>query len=122
MELRWNGDGDLHVAQPSYIAELIKRHNVECARPVPFSKPEIPENPQMTPEAIRAAQGLVGELLWLSVRTRPDVSFGVLVRHEGNGPEVRVLQGRPRARWRFTVCEVDEEIRDVRRHLLCPAG
>ena len=77
MELRWNGDGDLHVAQPSYIAELIKRHNVECARPVPFSKPEIPENPQMTPEAIRAAQGLVGELLRLSVRTRPDVSFGV---------------------------------------------
>ena len=26
MELRWNGDGDLHVAQPSYIAELIKRY------------------------------------------------------------------------------------------------
>ena len=77
MEMRWDGDGDLHVAQPSYIAELMKRHNVECARPVPFSKPEIPENPQITPEAVRAAQGLVGELLWVSVRTRPDVSFGV---------------------------------------------
>ena len=26
---------------------------------------------------VRAAQGIVGELLWLSCRTRPDLSFGV---------------------------------------------
>ena len=47
---------------------------------------------------------------------------GVLVRYEGIGPDVWGLQGRQRARWWFAVCEVNEEIRDVRGHLLCPDG
>ena len=81
-ELQWSGQGDhkkLKVGQQSYTRDLLNRHQVEHPRPVPMTKAdaEIPEEEQPALENIRRAQTVVGELLWLSIRTRPDISFAV---------------------------------------------
>ena len=77
-ELRYSeGRGKTFIAQPSYVKELLQRHAVTRSRPVPFVKPSSEEAPEVSPEAIRRAQGLVGELLWLSIRSRPDLAYGV---------------------------------------------
>ena len=87
-ELRWD-DGGLLLGQPSYIGELVHRHGVQQSRPVPFSKPEVPESPEVNAVDIKEAQGLVGELLWLSVRTRADISLQVswMAQHSTTGGE-----------------------------------
>ena len=46
MELKWDEDGEtLRVGQPLYISELMQRHEVTMAKPAPFYKPEVPEDP-----------------------------------------------------------------------------
>ena len=97
LELRWSQDGnDLHVAQPSYIAEILRRHQIEKTRPIPFVKPEVDEGAEVVNiEDLRRAQGIVGELLWLAIRSRPDISYAVnwmsqmIARH----PEIVVKKG-----------------------------
>ena len=81
-ELQWSGQGDhkkLKVGQQSYTRDMLNRHQVEHPRPVPMTKAdaELPEEEQPALENIRQAQTVVGELLWLSIRTRPDISFAV---------------------------------------------
>ena len=46
----------------------------------------------MNADDVKKAQGLVGELLWLSVRTRPDISFGVawMAQHITKCPQLVV--------------------------------
>ena len=67
------------MGQQSYTRDLLNRHQVEHPRPVPMTKAdaELPEEEQPALENIRQAQTVVGELLWLSIRTRPDISFAV---------------------------------------------
>ena len=78
MELRWSQDGQrLHLAQPAYIGELLRRHNVEKGRWIPCSKIEIAEDEVVTSDLVRQAQAVTGEILWLAVRTRPDLSYAV---------------------------------------------
>ena len=77
-ELKWDDDTHLRVAQPSYIEELLERHRVQRSRNTPVAKSDPPEEPEVaTAEDVRAAQALTGELLWLSIRSRPDISYGV---------------------------------------------
>ena len=80
-ELKWfkaeNGEWHLLVAQPSYIGELLKRHEIARSRPTPIPKIEFSVENEVKPEDVKAAQGLIGELLWISIRTRPDISFAV---------------------------------------------
>ena len=45
---------------------------------MPSNLCEDPE-PEVSIETVRRAQGLVGELLWLASRTRPDISYGVAI-------------------------------------------
>ena len=94
-ELQWSGQGDhkkLKVGQQSYTRDLLNRHQVEHPRPVPMTKAdaELPEEEQPAIENIRQAQTVVGELLWLSIRTRPDISFAVsqLGRQVNKRPKV----------------------------------
>ena len=62
----------------NYAQDLLSQHSgVVCkSTPFPGSLDEEPEV-DVKIDDVRAAQGVVGELLWLSCRTRPDLSFGV---------------------------------------------
>ena len=77
-ELRWSSaeeDSGLYVGQQAYIQELLSRHSWVTPATVPF--PGVPnEEPEaeVTLEDVRKAQGVVGELLWVSVRSRPDLA------------------------------------------------
>ena len=75
-ELKWKGSV-LLLSQHAYIQELAQRHNIEESRPIPFSKPEEDAEEELNASVVRDAQGYVGELLWLAVRSRPDLAFGV---------------------------------------------
>ena len=79
VELRWNQNGGLRINQHSYTKELLERHQVTIPRWSPMSKVDLPEEsePGVTTELIRRAQALTGELLWLSVRIRPDIGYAV---------------------------------------------
>lgn len=76
-ELSKKGDQIL-LGQRSYAQDLLSQHSgVVCKSPhFPGALDEEPEV-DVKIDDVRAAQGVVGELLWLSCRTRPDLSFGV---------------------------------------------
>ena len=80
-ELRWSSvdeDSGLYVGQQAYIQELLSRHPSVTPATVPF--PGVPNDEpeaEVTLEDVRKAQGVVGELLWVSVRSRPDLAYGV---------------------------------------------
>ena len=90
MELRWKGT-DLLIGQPSYARELLNRHGHQQPRstPAPKIEPEVEEEGK-TAEEVKQAQQVVGELLWLSIRTRPDLSYIVawMGRHVARAPKM----------------------------------
>ena len=90
MELRWKGT-DLLIGQPSYARELLNRHGNQQPRSTPAPKvdPELEEDCK-TAEEVKQAQQVVGELLWLSIRTRPDLSYIVawMGRHVARAPKM----------------------------------
>ena len=61
-------------------------------------KLEVPVEPEenLVVEEIRKAQGVTGELLWLAVRSRPDIAFAVSLmgRHLSKNPRWVVKVGR----------------------------
>ncbi|CAE7787133.1 RE1 [Symbiodinium sp. CCMP2592] len=66
------------LSQVAYIRELLQRYNVTEDAAVPITKwtdPELPES--VTPEEVKEAQAITGALLWVSTRTRPDISYAV---------------------------------------------
>ena len=81
------------LSQRSYIRDLLSRYEdlVPKSTPLPGTLDETPEeNVQISD--VRAAQTLVGELLWAACRSRPDLSFATswLGRHVTKCP-CRVL-------------------------------
>ena len=84
-----------HLDQKEYILDLCSRKGVvECVkwRGVTISD----EDEQFDIPTLREAQGLVGELQWLSGRTRPDITHatGVLSRQMRRKPAEVALQAR----------------------------
>eukprot|EP00435_Cladocopium_sp_Y103_P051651 s319_g16.t1 len=76
-ELSRRGDSVL-LSQHSYLKDVVGRYKDLSPRatPLPGSLDETPEeNPQLAD--VRAAQTVVGELLWAACRTRPDLSYSV---------------------------------------------
>ncbi|CAE7210219.1 GIP [Symbiodinium sp. CCMP2592] len=73
--------GSLCISQRGYIDELLRAHEVgesEVSK-IPISKDDatydlLPTD-LSTPDAVQQAQQVTGELLWLSQRSRPDLSF-----------------------------------------------
>ena len=66
------------IGQPDYARELVTRHPDLPLRYSPLPKMiELEPEEIIDPTDVKQCQTLVGELLWLSTRTRPDLSFAV---------------------------------------------
>lgn len=81
-ELKRHADQtSLMVGQRSYTAELLKRHSDVTPKLFPMPRVEGTEGEDEVPtqSEIKAAQGITGELLWLSGRSRVDISYGVSI-------------------------------------------
>ena len=81
MQLSAHSDGHFSLDQEAYVDELIRAYQlsegakakVVCPRELLMSEPEFPQ--PHDEQAVRAAQRIAGECLWLSQRSRPDISF-----------------------------------------------
>ncbi|CAE7205329.1 GIP [Symbiodinium sp. CCMP2592] len=77
LELQWDSDGSgLYVHQSSYIKDLVGRYPEVKCQAVPLLRPLLSETAEDDIEGhLKACQKVCGELLWLAVRTRPDLVF-----------------------------------------------
>ena len=91
LEFQWKNETQLRIAQPSYTKDLLERHGTVNTRSCPIPKVELPVNPEenVQKEELRAAQGITGELLWLAVKSRPDISFLVSLMSRFLGKNLR---------------------------------
>ena len=80
IEFAWKGD-KLVLGQQGYIKDLRTRYpQIKLqVTPLPPGTIEIPELPveERDIKALRACQASLGEALWVAMRTRPDLMFGV---------------------------------------------
>ena len=77
LQLRWRGS-TLQLAQPDYAREVLKRYPE--VRPRLYPLPKLNEDTIeeiINPADVKKCQAVVGELLWLSTKTRPDLSYAV---------------------------------------------
>ena len=83
LDLIWLSEGLLALGQESYLKDLVERYGQEIKE---FDCPAIPLAPFFDEEAVedsisadqlKRAQGILGELLWASIRTRPDITFAI---------------------------------------------
>ena len=69
-----------HISQRSYLTDLLREKHGLKSKKIPITKDQavMPKDTGTTPpEAIREAQKTVGELLWVVIRTRPDLMYCV---------------------------------------------
>ena len=75
------GLNEWHISQRSYLTELLGGQDPPIKpKKLPITKDQAvtPKDEGLTdPESVRMAQKIVGELLWVVTRTRPDVMFSV---------------------------------------------
>ena len=78
LELQWSSDRTrLFVHQTSYATDLVSRYEGQFQyQNVPLLKPLLEAEPdvKVCPDMVRKCQ-IIGELLYLAVRTRPDLSY-----------------------------------------------
>ena len=83
-EIRQGSSGEFVISQLGYILDLLRSHEMQDVTPTALPCPrewivdhlsEEPEN--FSQEELRFGQRCVGELLWLCLRTRPDLQFVV---------------------------------------------
>ena len=80
LELYWSREGRLVVTQTAYAKDLLSRYTnefVASVQPLPQGLEDPVAVPNPNAESIRKCQQVVGELLWLSIRTRVDLCFAV---------------------------------------------
>ena len=89
-ELRKIAGGGLRLSQGGFIQEMLQRHQVQGESKVPLSPvTDEPDEINIGLADIRRAQGLVGELTWLTTRSRPDLAYSV-------GIASRLIHRRPK--------------------------
>ena len=91
------------INQQAYAKELCARHDCRRSRPTPVSTTlaavvselDMDAPQSQNPGAVKRAQSLTGELLWLAVRTRPDLSYVVSLmgRLSTRHPDVAIQLG-----------------------------
>ena len=77
------------ISQEKYVEELIKKYGLEGVEPQPI--PKVVEGEDESPistRALKAAQTIAGELLWVMTRSRPDICFAISLM-------TRLLHRRP---------------------------
>ena len=68
---------ELWIHQEKYVEELKTRYpSLQPSAYLPDFK-DLPEKEEVTPEGVRRAQKVIGELQWLAGRTRPDIAYCV---------------------------------------------
>ena len=92
-ELRRGQNNDILVGQEAYAVELCRRHGCSRSRPTPMSTSLADRMPRdkdedIDLELLRKARAITGEILWLMVRSRPDLAFvaGVMGRLSSRNP------------------------------------
>ena len=78
-EIEQKTDG-IHVGQSKYIQSLLEKYpEIQGTVGCPYAKENDNNDckPQDSIEKLRKAQAIVGEMLWVATRTRPDLVFGV---------------------------------------------
>ena len=88
-ELKSDGEGGFVLSQEHYVRDLLNRRRVTGRETVPLPKICEGEDEEMCGQALKEAQGVVGELQWIPSRTRPDVAYGT-------GLLARMMHRRPR--------------------------
>ena len=88
-ELKSDGENGFLLSQEHYVRDLLNRRQVTGKELVPLPKICEGEDEEMCGQALKEAQGVVGELQWISSRTRPDVAYGT-------GLLARMMHRRPR--------------------------
>ena len=78
MDIYRNTEG-FFINQSGFLRELLRRHSMDsnASNLVMRATTEPEDEPGKTQHEIRAAQQAAGELLWLSTKTRPDISYAV---------------------------------------------
>ena len=98
-EVKAREGGGFLVRQTSYLTDVLGRREVKGKETAPLPKIiDADDEEQPTMKTLKRAQGYVGELMWVSVRSRPDISYGV-------GLLSRLLHRRP-----AYVCELAEHM------------
>ena len=68
----------LHLSQSKYIQDLLLKYlEIQGTATMPLPRDTEPPEEKADISTIRCAQKLVGELLWISTRSRPDTCFSV---------------------------------------------
>ena len=88
-ELKSDGEGGFLLSQEHYVRDLLNRRQVTGKETVPLPKICEGEDEEMCGKALKEAQAVVGELQWISSRTRPDVAYGT-------GLLARMMHRRPK--------------------------
>ncbi|CAL1167089.1 unnamed protein product [Cladocopium goreaui] len=77
MELKLHPRGGILLSQESYTKDVLDRYPDVPEALVPIARTEDVEESPPEPADVKRAQTLVGELLWVSTKTRPDVAYAV---------------------------------------------
>ena len=96
-EMKFQGDNIL-VGQPSYLQDLLRRRGITTKRSTPLPKEHLAAlevEEEIKIEDVRQAQAIAGEILWMSVRSRPDLAYaiGALGREVTKHPRWAVQTG-----------------------------